>query len=362
MMSNPISGKANQSYLILRIISLVALTTFMFLSGCAANSQSKKSFIGLEWSINTSFIRKGCPGKDCIPSLKNPNRSTSDGKYIEFLDDNELVVGVRDGDGWTAYPHSVLDWHEIINESGYSISYCPLTGSALNIRGDNEFGVSGLLYNSNLIMYDRETDSYWPQLHLASAAGDLKDSTFALQPLLETTWKTWKSLFPDTKVINSQTNHSRNYDFYPYGKYRSCNTRKCKDYLFFPIAYEDDRLPAKERVLALVGENGNTKAFSINHFKQPVIIRGDLDGQHFNAIISGEDNIAIAFFTDDDLSIENWDIDHGTISLKSSKSGESYNILGNSINTSGNDLRAVNGFIAYWFSVIAFYPNTELFQ
>lgn len=341
--------------------NIAAILSFIIFSGCAALSQSN-SFMGLDWSVDTRFIRHGCPGKDCIPSLEKPNRSRADGENIEFLDDDELVVGVWDGNGWTAYPHSVLDWHEIINENGYTISYCPLTGSALNIVGDGEFGVSGLLVNSNLIMYDRETDSYWPQIHLASAAGKLKGDTFDLHPLLETTWKNWKSLFPDTKVINSRTNYSRNYDFYPYGKYRSCNSPRCRDYLFFPVAFEDDRLPAKERVLALVGKNGNTKAFHISRFNQPVIIQGDLEGRHFNAIISGQDDIAIAFFTDDDLYIKTWDIENGDIILSSQSIEQSYDILGNLINMDGNNLRAVNGFIAYWFSVIAFYPDAELYQ
>jgi len=164
----------------------ITLSIF-FASGCAASPSKLNTFMGMDWSVNTRFILHGCPRKDCIPSLKNPKRSTANGNHIDFINDDDLVVGVWSPDGWTAYPHSVLNWHEIVNETGYTISYCPLTGSALNIKSENEFGVSGLLYNSNLIMYDRETDSYWPQLSLGSAAGELKGTTLQLQPILETT-------------------------------------------------------------------------------------------------------------------------------------------------------------------------------
>ncbi|MCH7763563.1 MAG: DUF3179 domain-containing protein [Candidatus Marinimicrobia bacterium] len=342
---------------------MASIITFIFLSGCTAISQSNNhSFMGLDWSINTRFVLNGCPGKDCIPSLEHPNRSTVEGDYLAFLDDNELVVGVRNGNDWTAYPHSVLDWHEIVNENGYAISYCPLTGSALHIETTREFGVSGLLYNSNLIMYDRETDSRWPQMHLASAAGELKGTAIKLQPLLETTWKNWRKLFPETKVINSQTGYSRNYDFYPYGRYRTCNSTFCRDYIFFPIAYTDNRLKAKDRVLALIGKDGSAKAFRISQFNKPIIIQGLLDGEQFNAVISGEDNLAIAFSTDKNLYIETWDIENGDITLTSRSTGQSYDILGNPKDGAGDKLTAGNGFIAYWFSVAAFYPNTELYQ
>lgn len=342
---------------------LTSTITLIIFSGCTAISQSNtNSFMGLDWSINTRFVLHGCPGKDCIPSLEKPSRSPIDGHDIDFLDDDELVVGVWTGEGWTAYPHSVLDWHEIINEDGYTISYCPLTGSALNLETENEFGVSGLLFNSNLIMYDRHTDSYWPQMRLQSAAGELKGKEMSLQPLLETTWSNWKKLFPNTKVINSQTGHSRNYDFYPYGRYRTCNSTFCKDYIFFPIAYTDDRLKAKDRVLAIIGADGSTKAFHINQFKKPVIIQGDLDGQHFNVVLSGNDNIAIAFYTHENLYIETWDIEHGNITISSQSTGIKYDILGNPKNDKGNKLSAGNGFIAYWFSVAANYPDVELYK
>lgn len=76
--------------------SLASIITFIFLSGCTAISQSNNhSFMGLDWSIDTRFVLNGCPGKDCIPSLEHPNRSTVEGDYLSFLDDNELVVGVR---------------------------------------------------------------------------------------------------------------------------------------------------------------------------------------------------------------------------------------------------------------------------
>ena len=124
----------------------------------------------------------------------------------------------------------------------------------------------------------------------------------------------------------------------------------------------DNRLKAKDRVLALIGKDGSAKAFQISQFNKPIIIQGFLDGEQFNVVISGKDNLAIAFLTDENLYIETWNIENGNITLVSQTTGQSYDILGNPKDGAGDKLTAGNGFIAYWFSVAAFYPNTELYQ
>ena len=337
------------------------LFLIVFIYGCQENNITDE-VSDLTWTIDTQFMRQGCyDGKDCIPSLETPNKSLVDGSNLGFLDDEDLVVGIWNGSEHIAYPHAILDWHEIVNESGYSISYCPLTGSAIHLSTSVEYGVSGLLFNSNLIMYDRETDSYWPQMLLRSAAGDRSGGELHLNNLVETTWGNWKSLFPRTQVMNSDTDYSRNYSRYPYGSYRTCNSLACGDYIYFPLANEDERLPAKNRLLTIIDED-EVKAIDIDSYPDPQIISLTIGNSLYKVVISGRDNIAVAFETTRDISISSWDISAGEIILYQADTGKEWDITGQLIANPVPSERLVagNAYIAYWFSVAAFYPDVEI--
>ncbi len=343
----------------MRFFALLSLAVFMV--GCQENDVADDD-LGMTWTIDTQFMRQGCyAGKDCIPSLESPNRSPIGGANLGYLDDDELIVGIWNGTKHVAYPHAILDWHEIVNESGYTISYCPLTGSAIHLSTSVEYGVSGLLFNSNLIMYDRETDSYWPQMLLRSAAGDRSGGELHLNNLVETTWGNWKALFPDTEVVNSDTEHSRNYNRYPYGNYRTCNSLACGDYIYFPIANEDDRLPAKNRVLTII--NGDeVKGLDIDAYPEPQIVPVVVGGLQYKAVISGVDNIAVVFETSRAISISTWDISGEGIILTQTDTGKEWDITGQLLAnpTPSDRLVAGNAYIAYWFSVAAFFPDVEI--
>ncbi len=342
------------------MMKVFTLATGLLLGSCNNSlSTSVPNLDDAEWLIDMEYVRQGCfSGKDCIPSLQNPKKSSIDGANLGFLDDQDLVVGIWNGQEYVAYPHPILDWHEIANETNYTISYCPLTGSAIHFEANGEFGVSGLLYNNNLIMYDRNSDSFWPQMFLKSASGDRQGDPLKLKPILETTWYNWKKLFPNSKVVNSNTGFSREYNFYPYGQYKTCNSNNCRDFIYFPLVALDDRLPAKERVLSLITDN-RQKAYPIRNFNQPTILNETIDGKKYVVVLSGIDNIAVAFQTDHTLSIDKWDITGGSIILKNS-SGKRWNILGHSISSGTTDLKAARAYIAYWFAQAAFYPQTKI--
>ena len=134
------------------------------------------------------------------------------------------------GDQIKVYPQDIMDWHEIVNETDepvpFALSYCPLTASAvaweLSETAENPtYGVSGLLLNSNLLLYDRETDSYWSQALQLGVSGPLREATPRNIQVLETTFATVKSMYPDAIVMTRDTGHTRNYDNYPYGTYRT---------------------------------------------------------------------------------------------------------------------------------------------
>lgn len=312
-----------------------------------------------QWDIDTEFVQQGCyAGRDCIPSIDNPHYAITTDPAHTYLQESDLVVGMYNGSEYVAYPHPILDWHEVVNESGYMISYCPLTGSALHAVTEGEFGVSGMLYNSNLIMYDRGTESYWPQLLLASAAGTKRGRTLELKPLLETTWATWRKLYPDSKVLTTETGYSRNYGSYPYGNYKTCNSASCGDYIYFSLIHFDDRLPAKERVLTIATETEQW-AFPIRNYVMPTLVEKEISGVSYRIVISAADNLAIAFQTTRDLLIDQWDTIAGTIRLKERNSELFWDALGVSRN-GGENLIAADAFIAYWFAAAAFYPDIRL--
>lgn len=226
-----------------------------------------------DWLIPFNQILDGGPGIDGIPALVSPDFVAYDiPRNIEndtYLQDDNLVVGVCQSAQLKLYPHPILDWHEIVNDeiedTPYALIYCPLTGTTTvwdrDINGDiQEFGVSGFLFNSNIIPFDRATQSYWSQLYNLSVNGTNQGNTIRNYPHIETTWATWKRIAPTFQYLSEATGYSRAYDKYPYGSYRT------NDNLLFPVIYQDTRLALKERVHAVVVD-GKVKVYRFEHFK-----------------------------------------------------------------------------------------------
>ena len=153
---------------------------------------------GGNWIIPQAEVVDGGPGQDGIPAIDTPVfQPVADDT---FLFPGDLVIGVFIDGEYRAYPHKILNWHEVVNDSVMSddfvLSYCPLTGSALawdvdDGSGNPEFGVSGLLYNSNLIMYDRDSGSRWSQMLEQAVWGQRVREVPDRIQVIETTWATW---------------------------------------------------------------------------------------------------------------------------------------------------------------------------
>lgn len=157
----------------------------------------------------------------------------------------------------------ILNWHEIINDivggKPVVITYCPLTGSGLAYDAEINkkrviFGVSGNLYNSNVLFYDHLTESLWSQLKQEAVAG--KMTATKLKPLVvfNTTWKDWQKRYPDTKVLSLNTGYTRDYKRDPYQEYIQT------DEIYFPVSSFNKKLPKKERVLGVI-VNAEAKAY-----------------------------------------------------------------------------------------------------
>ncbi len=227
----------------------------------------ERNYLTGEWLLPSTEVYDGGPGKDGIPALSNPQMM--EGQNGIYVKADDLILGYVSGDEVRAYPHKILDWHEIVNDvvnnKKIVISYCPLTGTGIGwsqeLNGiSSTFGVSGFLYNSNLIPYDRETDSYWSQIRLDCVKGSRKGEKIQTIQLIETTWQTWLNMYPETKVLSTNTGYSRNYDKFPYGNY------KVSDGLFFPVSFDDDRLHKKEVVHGVIIKD-KVKIYRFEHFK-----------------------------------------------------------------------------------------------
>ncbi|MFB6102849.1 MAG: DUF3179 domain-containing protein [Haloplanus sp.] len=206
-------------------------------------------------------VVSGGPGKDGIPSIDSP--SFVDAADASFLRDESVIFGVARGDTVRAYPQSILVHHEIVNDRldglPVSVTYCPLTGTVLGFeRGDTTFGVSGTLVNSNLVMYDRATDSRWPQVLATAICGPLTGRSLREFDVVWTTWKRWRSAHPETHVLSRETGYVRNYGADPYGAYGPTRGYYARDDTLFAPLTTDDRLPPKTMVVGVRTSAGAT--------------------------------------------------------------------------------------------------------
>ncbi|MEQ9216885.1 MAG: DUF3179 domain-containing protein [Cyclobacteriaceae bacterium] len=325
------------------------------------------------WSIPYDQVYDGGPGKDGIPALENPLMITAD--EATTLSDDELVVGVvLDGQA-RAYSHQVLDWHEIINDQigqhPFALTYCPLTGTAINwsrtIGGKTTtFGVSGLLYNSNLIPYDRNTNSNWSQMLNQSVEGSLIGWSAELLPALETTWGTWKKMFPDTKIISTNTGFDRSYGSYPYTAPGDFDYRE-EPFLIFPVAHEDDRLHRKERVLG-VQERGIVQVYRFTDFSGAIgVFKDQLGAKEIVVAGSSDLNFLTVFQASlhDGTSLDFTALSEDNLPvIMKDQLGNSWDVFGNAVSgpNSGEQLSKPKSYIGYWFAWVAFNAEVEIIK
>ena len=162
--------------------------------------------------IPITEIRHGGPGRDGIPAIDKPMFIAAD--KAKFLSPTDRILGLHYANRTRAYPIRIMNWHEIVNDriggDAVLITYCPLcgTGMAFRIPDGGTFGVSGLLYNSDMLLYDRASESLWSQLMGRAVTGPMKGERLQLIPLEHTTWSDWRTRHSDTLVLSRDTGHS----------------------------------------------------------------------------------------------------------------------------------------------------------
>ncbi len=217
-------------------------------------------------TLREEVLDGGVP-QDGIPSIDDPAFEPVADADDRFREDDPVFGVLRDGEA-RAYPQSILVHHEIVNDEiggePLVVTYCPLTGTAMGFeRGGVEFGVSGNLVNSNLIMYDREDESLWPQMLGTAIDGPLEAASLREFPVHWSTWNDWRETYPDSTVLTEDTGYVRDYDDDPYGMYNPVSGyyREDSDPIFEPLRSDDDE-PPKRMVLGARPPEG---PLSIDH-------------------------------------------------------------------------------------------------
>jgi len=208
--------------------------------------------------IDRADLISGGPPKDGIPSIDKPIFTNID--EAKWLSDDAEVFILTINNTTRIYPQPIIVWHEIVNDYveglPVAITYCPLCGSTVAykrvIKGEPvEFGTTGLLYNSNLVMYDRLTDSYWTQIRGEAVIGELSGMKLEKLPLQAMKWKDAQARFPQAQVLSKETGVSRPYGTDPYIDYYE------REEILFPVknTQSDYDLGTKTIIIGLTINN-----------------------------------------------------------------------------------------------------------
>ena len=212
-------------------------------------------------SIEVRQILQGGPPRDGIPALDHPPH----GAGPDAWPDDALIIGVSQAGQSRAYPLALLVWHELVNDTlggrPILVSYCPLCGTAMVFDRTSaaggpprRFGVSGLLYRSDLLMFDRATESLWSQISAEAVTGPSLGARLQLLRARTDTLGAWRRAHPETTVLSRETGHRRRYDTSPYGDYAE------SERLLFPVP-RDPRYHPKMPTLGLRLPGGPARAY-----------------------------------------------------------------------------------------------------
>jgi hypothetical protein len=322
---------------------------------------------GTNWTIPRTEVVDGGPGQDGIPSIDRPFFSPIDSPEFDFLREDDYVVGVLIDGVHRAYPHPILNYHEVVNDQvgteDFVLSYCPLTGTALAWDVDDaslrpEFGVSGLLYNSNLILYDRDTGSHWSQMLERSVRGSRVNEPAERIQVIETTWETWKAMYPDSEVLSTETGHERDYFAYPYATYR------WDDRLLFPVSNLDNRLHPKLRVIG-IKSGAVSKVYQIDAFPtMTTTLHEQINGQPVVIVGNSAANIGAIYSRElaDGTVLQFTPVQNRLPIVMTDTEGNEWDIFGTAVvgPRSGTRLGMTRSYVAYWFAWATFFDNTEI--
>jgi len=330
-------------------------------------------------SVPYSEILSGGPPKDGIPPIDAPQFIPVN-EADEWLEDREPVVFLQVGDDARAYPIQILMWHEIVNDvvgnEPLIVSFCPLCNTAIAFKRTFngqvlDFGTTGRLRYSNLIMYDRQTETWWQQATGDAIAGEYTGAQLEFYPASMISWGDFKNLYPNGKVLSRDTGHPRDYGRNPYYGYDDIN----KTPFLFDGA-TPDQLPPMARVLT-IDLNGEAVAYPYDLLSELNVINDVVGGNDVavfwtegtasaldtSHIPAGRDvGAAVAYARVLGGTALDFEFKDGKILDK--QTGSEWNIFGLAIagELKGRQLMPVVSINHFWFSWAAFKPETRIYR
>ncbi len=326
-------------------------------------------------SVPYDDILSGGPPKDGIPAIDDP-RYASIAEANEWINDIEPIIFVEVDGAARAYPLQILTWHEIVNdvlnEKPLSVSFCPLCNTAIAFEREFDgqildFGTTGRLRYSNLIMYDRQSETWWQQATGDGIAGEYTGEQLTFYPAAIISWEDFKSRHPDGDVLSRDTGYNRSYGRNPYTGYDDINQTP---FLFDGVYV--DKLPPMARVLT-VELNGETVAYPYDVLEEMVAIQDTVGGEEI--VVFWAEGTASAL--DEALIAEGKDVGAATAYASAGHiffakdgfifdeaTGSSWNIFGEAVEgeLTGEILSPVVSVNHFWFSWAAFKPETRVYQ
>ena len=333
-------------------------------------------------SVPYHEIFSGGPPRDGIPPIDSPRFETVE-SADNWLEDLEPLIILEINGEARAYPLQILIWHEIVNDEfdgqPVVVTFCPLCNTALvfarpAINGEVlTFGTSGNLRISDLVMWDRQTESWWQQFNGEAIVGDLTGTKLEFIPSAIISWADFKSKQPDGQVLSIQTGFSRSYGRNPYSGYDNINS--------FPFLFTgdlNDRLPPMARVLGILLESGEGGAYSLELLKENRVMNetladtpltifwksGTASALDSGSISDGRDVGTTGVFSrsvEDQILTFIAQVD-GT--FEDQETGSTWDILGEAIDgqLQGTRLVSLPHHDTFWFAWAAFVPDGSLTQ
>ncbi|MFT4949987.1 MAG: hypothetical protein ACI9CA_002130, partial [Natronomonas sp.] len=262
--------------------------------GTRTSSGNSSAAQGLSLPVPESELQRGA-AQDAIPAITDPVFESDWSGYSSeqygsaSLSDDDTVIGVARAGEARAYPLRILNWHEVVNDEfggPLLVTYCPLCGSGMTaVRKaageETVFGVSGLLYRNDLVMYDDATNSLWGQIVATAIRGELTGETLQLVPSALTTWGEWQETYPDTVVLRpppesdtvKDSGDVRDYSRNPYAGYDESRDIGVG---FSGGDYDDDRLHPKTTVIG-VGHDGEAVAYPLSAVQNAGVVNDTVD-------------------------------------------------------------------------------------
>ena len=315
--------------------------------------------------------------RDGIPSIDNPKFApVSDDP--DWLADREPVIALQIGDDARAYPLQIMTWHEIVNDivggEPVIVTFCPLCNSAIVFErrmGDtiNSFGVSGLLRYSDLIMYDRATDSWWQQILGEAIVGELTGTRLPKVPASIISWADFRQNYPDGQVLTRDTGFTREYGRNPYTGYDDIDS---SPFLF--VGPEDGRLRPVERVAA-VELGGESVAYPFLRLEETPVVNDDIGGTPVvvffspgtTSALDGSDiaasrDVGATGVYDRRLGDHTLTFRPDSGAFIDEETGSTWNVLGRAVDgpLTGETLTPIVHGNHFWFAWAAFQPSTRV--